>query len=29
LPIALLLILSYTGWAYWAFRGKVGLEGYH
>lgn len=23
------LILSYTGWAYWVFRGKVGIEGYH
>ncbi|MFO1502347.1 MAG: cytochrome d ubiquinol oxidase subunit II [Steroidobacteraceae bacterium] len=23
------LILSYTGWAYWVFRGKVGLQGYH
>ena len=23
------LILAYTGWAYWVFRGKVGAEGYH
>lgn len=23
------LILAYTGWAYWVFRGKVGNEGYH
>lgn len=23
------LILIYTGWAYWVFRGKVGSEGYH
>ncbi|MCB2089040.1 MAG: cytochrome d ubiquinol oxidase subunit II [Sphingomonadaceae bacterium] len=23
------LILGYTGWAYWVFRGKVGQEGYH
>ena len=23
------LILAYTGWAYWVFRGKVGTEGYH
>ncbi|MCA1653415.1 MAG: cytochrome d ubiquinol oxidase subunit II [Sphingomonadales bacterium] len=23
------IILSYTGWAYWVFRGKVGTEGYH
>jgi len=23
------LILGYTGWAYWVFRGKVGGEGYH
>ncbi|WP_380878322.1 ubiquinol oxidase subunit II, cyanide insensitive [Sphingomonas sp. DBB INV C78] len=23
------LILAYTGWAYWVFRGKVGDEGYH
>jgi cytochrome d ubiquinol oxidase subunit II len=23
------LILVYTGWAYWVFRGKVGDEGYH
>ena len=23
------LILGYTGWSYWVFRGKVGAEGYH
>jgi cytochrome d ubiquinol oxidase subunit II len=23
------LILAYTGYAYWIFRGKVGHEGYH
>ena len=23
------LILAYTGWAYWVFRGKVNAEGYH
>jgi cytochrome d ubiquinol oxidase subunit II len=23
------IILAYTGWAYWVFRGKVGTEGYH
>ena len=23
------LIIGYTGWAYWVFRGKVGHEGYH
>jgi cytochrome d ubiquinol oxidase subunit II len=23
------LILAYTGWSYWVFRGKVGDEGYH
>ncbi len=22
-------ILTYTGWAYWVFRGKVGHDGYH
>jgi cytochrome d ubiquinol oxidase subunit II len=27
--ITLPLILGYTGWAYWVFRGKVGTEGYH
>ncbi len=27
--ITLPLILGYTGWAYWVFRGKVGSEGYH
>ena len=23
------IILAYTGWAYWVFRGKVAEEGYH
>jgi cytochrome d ubiquinol oxidase subunit II len=23
------LILAYTGWSYWVFRGKVGAHGYH
>ncbi|GAA4027201.1 cytochrome d ubiquinol oxidase subunit II [Actimicrobium antarcticum] len=23
------LILAYTGWAYWVFRGKVNADGYH
>lgn len=23
------MILAYTGWAYWVFRGKVGTDGYH
>jgi cytochrome d ubiquinol oxidase subunit II len=23
------IILAYTGYAYWVFRGKVGAEGYH
>ena len=27
--ITLPLILAYTAWAYWVFRGKVGNEGYH
>ncbi len=27
--ITMPLILAYTGWAYWVFRGKVGKEGYH
>ncbi|MES3048752.1 cytochrome d ubiquinol oxidase subunit II [Sphingomonas faeni] len=27
--IVMPLILGYTGWAYWVFRGKVGVEGYH
>jgi len=27
--IMLPLILGYTGWAYWVFRGKVGTDGYH
>ena len=27
--ITMPLILIYTGWAYWVFRGKVGHEGYH
>ena len=27
--VMLPLILAYTGWAYWVFRGKVGAHGYH
>lgn len=27
--IMLPIILTYTGWAYWVFRGKVGAHGYH
>lgn len=27
--ITLPLIITYTGWSYWVFRGKVGHEGYH
>ncbi len=27
--IMLPIILAYTGWAYWVFRGKVGAHGYH
>lgn len=27
--IMLPIILAYTGWAYWVFRGKVGEHGYH
>ena len=27
--IMLPIILGYSGWAYWVFRGKVGTEGYH
>ncbi|MGQ2944407.1 MAG: cytochrome d ubiquinol oxidase subunit II, partial [Blastomonas fulva] len=23
------VILAYTGWAYWVFRGKVAADGYH
>ena len=23
------IILVYTAWSYWVFRGKVGMEGYH
>ena len=23
------MILVYTGWAYWVFRGKVASDGYH
>ena len=23
------IILAYTAWAYWVFRGKVGVHGYH
>ncbi|QWC57113.1 cytochrome d ubiquinol oxidase subunit II [Erythrobacter sp. 3-20A1M] len=27
--ITMPLIIGYTAWAYWVFRGKVGAEGYH
>lgn len=27
--VILPLILVYTPWAYWVFRGKVSLKGYH
>ena len=27
--ITMPLIIAYTGWAYWVFRGKTGSEGYH
>lgn len=27
--VLLPMILAYTAWAYWVFRGKVGEEGYH
>jgi cytochrome d ubiquinol oxidase subunit II len=27
--LTLPLIIAYTVWAYWVFRGKVGDEGYH
>ena len=27
--VALPLILGYTAWAYWVFRGKVGTHSYH
>jgi cytochrome bd ubiquinol oxidase subunit II len=27
--IMLPIIIAYTGYAYWVFRGKVGHEGYH
>lgn len=27
--VILPVILAYTAWAYWVFRGKVGTEGYH
>lgn len=27
--LTLPLIIAYTVWAYWVFRGKVGAEGYH
>ena len=27
--ITLPLIIGYTAWAYWVFRGKVGKDGYH
>ena len=23
------IVLAYTAWAYWVFRGKVGTHGYH
>jgi cytochrome d ubiquinol oxidase subunit II len=29
LGLTLPLILGYTAWSYWVFRGKVGTEGYH
>jgi cytochrome bd ubiquinol oxidase subunit II len=27
--ILLPIILAYTGYSYWVFRGKTGPEGYH
>jgi cytochrome d ubiquinol oxidase subunit II len=27
--VILPVILLYTGYAYWVFRGKVGTDGYH
>jgi cytochrome d ubiquinol oxidase subunit II len=27
--LVLPMILAYTGWSYWVFRGKVGAHGYH
>ncbi len=27
--LTLPLILGYTAWNYWVFRGKVGSDGYH
>jgi cytochrome d ubiquinol oxidase subunit II len=27
--LVLPMILAYTGWAYWVFRGKVNADGYH
>jgi cytochrome d ubiquinol oxidase subunit II len=27
--LVLPMILAYTGWAYWVFRGKVSADGYH
>jgi len=27
--VLLPIILAYTGHAYWVFRGKVGMDGYH
>jgi cytochrome d ubiquinol oxidase subunit II len=27
--VTLPLIIGYTTWAYWVFRGKVGAHGYH
>jgi cytochrome bd ubiquinol oxidase subunit II len=29
ISVVMPLILAYTAWAYWVFRGKVGAEGYH
>lgn len=30
LPVIIVpIILAYTAWAYWVFRGKVGEHGYH
>ena len=27
--VILPVILAYTWWAYWVFRGKAGTQGYH
>jgi len=27
--VVLPMILGYTGWSYWVFRGKVSADGYH